>query len=814
LSNNESPINQTVTRDDLRLPAEQLRWCCDADALDFESTAEVKPLTAIVGQDDAMEALHFGLEFAGAGQNIFVRGLEGTGRMTLLQQLVEKTRPACPEAFDRCYVHNFAQPDRPRLITLARTRGRAFRSRIDWLIEFIGNDLMSALTSDTMRARRARLDEQAQSKMKRLGQPFEDELRENALALVPMQTGQSVQPVILPVIEDQAVPLEELQKRRSQGLVTEEQIEQVLEKINAFGKRFQQVSEKIQEIQEQHKSELRDLYEEAARVIVTRQVARIETDFPEDTVKIFLSELIDDLITHRLQTLEEDPSFRRLYQVNVVRTHADGESCPVVVDNAPTLQNLLGLIEREVGPHGSTHTDHMMIQAGSLLRADGGYLILQARDVLTEPGAWKVLLRTLRTGQLEIVPPELAFVWTGRTLKPEPIAINTKVVLVGDPGLYALLDAHDPEFPYLFKVLADFDTSIERAEEGVRYYAGVLSKLAHEEKLLPFSRGAVSMLVEHGARIAARRDRLTTQFGRLADIARESAFVAQKAGVGTVRAEDVRATVQRVKRRADLPARKFRKYVAEGTIRIQVSGQVVGQVNGLAVIHAGPLTYGFPTRITATIGPGTAGTINIERESQLSGAIHTKGFYILGGLLRQLLRTKHPLAFSASVAFEQSYGGIDGDSASGAEMCCLLSALTGVPLRQDLAITGAIDQMGHIQPIGAVTEKVEGFFDICSDLGLTGTQGVIVPRANAGDLMLRADVVEACREGKFHVYAVETIHDALELFTGRRAGEPGADGTYPDGTLLHEAVRQAGAYWRMARGTGAAPKKNNDENEE
>jgi ATP-dependent Lon protease len=304
---------------------------------------------------------------------------------------------------------------------------------------------------------------------------------------------------------------------------------------------------------------------------------------------------------------------------------------------------------------------------------------------------------------------------------------------------------------------------------------------------------------------------LTTRFGRLADVAREAAFVAGKAGVETVRAEDVQATVRRIKRRGDLPARKFRKYVAEGTIRIQVSGQVVGQINGLAVIHAGPLTYGFPTRITATIGPGTAGTINIERESQLSGAIHTKGFYILGGLLRQLLRTKHPLAFSASVAFEQSYGGIDGDSASGAEMCCLLSALTGIPLRQDLAITGAIDQMGHIQPIGAVTEKVEGFFDTCSDQGLTGTQGVIVPRANAGDLMLRTDVVEACRQGKFHVYAVETIHDVLELFTGRSAGEPGVDGAYPGGTLLHEAVKQAGAYWRMVRGTTSSKEKTDDD---
>ncbi|MBU0617362.1 MAG: AAA family ATPase, partial [Planctomycetes bacterium] len=340
--------------------------------------------------------------------------------------------------------------------------------------------------------------------------------------------------------------------------------------------------------------------------------------------------------------------------------------------------------------------------------------------------------------------------------------------------------------------------TIPRDKRGIEHYAGILARIVHEEKLLPFDRTGVMALVEHGARIAARKGKLTARFGRLADIAREASFIAAKQGHKYGGCDDVRQAVHRSKRRADLPARRFRELVADGTIRVQTQGATVGQVNGLAILQAGPLTYGFPARITATIGPGTAGVINIEREAALSGAIHTKGFYILGGLLRWLLRTEHPLAFNASIAFEQSYGGIDGDSASGAEICCLLSALTDLPLRQDLAMTGAIDQVGHILPVGGANEKIEGFFDACRDIGLTGTQGVIIPRANAGDLVLREDVVDACVAEQFRVYAVETAQQALELFTSMPAGQRDDSAKYPDGTLLGLAVQRAHEYWLKA----------------
>ncbi|MDH3283484.1 MAG: AAA family ATPase [Acidobacteriota bacterium] len=801
-----------LERSDLRLAEDVLRWRCDPKSLGFRSSAEVEPINAVVGQDDAVEALRFGLESKGAGQNVYIRGLTGTGRMTLVRQLVEEISPQCRPPSDRCYVHDFAQPDRPRLITLPHGDGRPFTRRVERLIEFIVQDLSPLLSSDRVRARRKQLDERAEADIKQIGQPLEREMQESELALAPIQIGQTIQPAVLPVIDGKPVPLERFQQLRADGQIPEERAEAVLRRIESFQKRILEVGQKIRDLQEKHRSAIHELYESEARASLAREINEIEKEFPHEAVRAFLKQVVEDLVSKRLRTITEDQEFVRQYRVNLVVSHEKNHSCPIVVENSPTLQNLLGHVDRQVVAGGLVHTDHTMIRAGSLARADGGFLIMEARDVLGEPGAWRALVRTLRTGKLEIVPTEMFSFWAGPSLKPESIDVDLKVVLIGDPGLYYLLDSHDHDFPHLFKVLSDFDVTIDRDERGVSIYAGWLAKLAKEEELPPFSRDGVAALVEHGARIAARRGRLTTRFGRLADIAREASHFAGKRNSKIVEVDDVRGAVAATKRRADLPARQFRRLVAERMIRIQLDGAEVGQVNGLAVIHAGLLTYGFPSRITATIGPGTAGTINIERESQLSGAIHTKGFYILGGLLRHLLKVEHPLAFSASIAFEQSYGGIDGDSASGAEVCCLLSALTDIPLRQDLAMTGAIDQLGHILPVGAVTEKAEGFFDICNDLGLTGSQGLIVPRANAEDMMLRQDVVDACGKGEFHVYAVDTIHEALELLTGRPAGEQGADGHYTADTVLGAAEVNAYKYWKLVSASGTRPP-NQTENE-
>ncbi len=792
------------TRDRLRIPTEQLRWRCDPDSLGFASTAEIEAGDVASAQADAVEALQFGLEINAPGQNVYVRGLAGTGRTDLVKRLLNQVQPPCAPASDRCYVHDFDHPDRPALITLPRGRGRVFRYRVDELIKFVREQLLPELDGEAIATRRAELDRSLKEELQAIGAPFEEELAGADLALVMLQTQGGAQPTILPRIDGQPAPPDRLQALVVEGKLTPDDLKQIGEKIDGFSERFRTVNDALRKAREKHRDQVRNLVETQARSLLSFSVRAIESEFSEDSVAHFLEGLVDDVLQNQIRALQQGQDTTRRYQVNLL-SDAE-ENCPVVIESQPSLTNLIGSIDRQLLPGGGAYSDHLMIKGGALLRADGGYLILEARDVLGEQGAWRHLMRTLSTGTLEISPRESLLFGASAALKPEPIAINVKVILIGDPGLYHALDRQDPDFPHLFKVLADFDTSLPREEEALRQYAGVLSRLAREEGTPHYEASAVAALAEHGARIAGRSDRLTTRFGRLGDLAREAAFLTRKAGRNLVGADDVREAIRRSRRRGDLPARRFRDRIADRTIRIDTTGRVVGQVNGLATTGAGPITYGFPARITATIGPGFAGTVDIESLANMSGSIHTKGFAILGGLLRHLLRgAGHPLAFSASIAFEQSYGGIDGDSASGAEICCLLSALTDIPLRQDRAMTGAIDQHGHVQPIGAATEKIEGFFDACSDLGLTGEQGVIIPRANVIDLMLHERVVEACAAGRFHVWAVDRIEEALEIFTGVDAGELDENLDYPAGSLLQRAVERAGDFWRLSK-SGPKPK--------
>jgi len=782
----------------LALESSVLRWRCDPAQFDFETTADVTPAEGVVGQDVAVEALRFGLETSAPGQNVFVRGLTGTGRATLVRRLLQTIRPDCPLPADRAYVYNFGQPDRPRLLTLPRGQGEGFRRQIETFIDFVREELAAGISSDVVKSRSGDIERQAAADMKETARPFEDELRQAGLTMMMVQVGPVSRQMIVPVIEDKPAPPERIEALRREGKISDEEVDALGEKIQGFTERMQAIGEKMQEIQAGRVEALNSLVHEEAKTLVEAALARTRKAFDGEDVQAFLDEMVDDLLTRRLTELG-DGGFAERYRVNVVLQHTSDEPCPVVVEHAPAVQALLGMIDRSLDPEDDVYAPQMMIRGGSLLRSDGGYLVVEGRDVLTEPGAWKALVRTLRSGRIELAPPDMPVPWQVPALKPEPIPVNLKVVMLGDAGLYYVLDAQDSDFRDHFKVLADFESTVARDEEGMGFYASVLAYIAKTESSLPLDRTAVAALCEHGARIAAQAGRMTARFGRLADIAREAAYLADREAERVVVAGHVTEAVRRTKRRADLPARRFRQMIANGTIRVNTRGMRVGEVNGLAVMSAGPLTYGFPNRITATIGAGSAGTINIERESELSGAIHTKGFYIVGGLLRYLLRADHPLAFSASVAFEQSYGGIDGDSASGAEMCCLLSALTDVPLRQDLAMTGAIDQVGHILPIGGVNEKIEGFYDACADCcELTGTQGVVIPLTNRGDLMLRQDVVDACAEGRFAVYTVDTIQDALAILTGREVGERGEDGTYPEGSLLRLAVDRARAYWDMA----------------
>ncbi|MCH9673460.1 MAG: AAA family ATPase [Gammaproteobacteria bacterium] len=772
-----------------------LRWACPQEALEFTSTAEVDPIAGIVGQPLALEALRFGLETRAPGQNVYVRGLTGTGRMSMLERLLSDMEPPCNERFDRCYVHNFSEPDSPRLITLRAGQARLLRRQLRDLSQFLAKELPEALDAAPIAAERGTLQERTSKQVSEVVAPFEAELAEANLALVQLRSGQAPQMAIFPVANGQALSPEQFEELCNSGQITPEQRAQILENIQRYAQRLPELSRAIARVARGTTEELNSLHEASIKDLLQPALDNIRTEYDSDALTLFLDELLEDVI-EQIQGQGQIPDAEIRYGINILLEQEDGSECPTVIERTPSVRNLLGTVEAQMAPNGAMSSDYRSVRGGALLRADGGYLILDAADVLTEPGSWRMLMRTLRSGRLDIVPADLAHPFAPISLKPESVAINVKVILVGDAGVYYQLEQLDRDFSELFKVLADFDSEVERSVASVLEYAGVLARMVRDEGILHFDQSAVATLAEHGARIAASSGKLTARFGRVADIAREAEFIARRSGNEMVSGADVTETVRRTKSRASLPSLRFQSFIKSGSIRIQTTDEVVGQINGLAVMSAGPVSYGFPARITATVGPGRAGIIDIESRADMSGSIHTKGFHILGGLLRYLIGTDHPMTFTASLAFEQSYGGIDGDSASGAETCCLLSALTQIPIRQSVGMTGAIDQHGHIQSIGGVNEKVEGFYDICNHFGLTGDQGVIIPASNAGDLMLRPDVVAAAQAGKFRIFAVDTIHQALEILMRRPAGTRGNDGEYEAGTILHAAVERVGQYWR------------------
>ncbi len=785
-----------------KLDPEKLAWQCDESWLDFETTDQVKTAGDIVGQELAREALEFGLLCKAPGQNIFVRGTRGTGRLTTVRRMLNDLAPKTSDKRDICYVHNFRQPDRPRLIILKPGQGPEFRKQVRELAGFILESLKRMMDSEPYLSQRQSLNVAAQEKIAAITAPLEKELAENQMALITVQQGPVSAPVIVPLVGDQPVPPDKFREMIKAGQADPEQLEQFRERYPASQKRLAEVGRQVSEAWQAAARELEQFNRNAAREILSVPCHPLLTAHGDSPgVRIFLEELIDDAID-RLpgQNDEEGENGPQenpldLYDVNVVLTHDDKFNRPVVEELVPTAMNLLGTVEQRPGPGGMAISDYRGIRAGAILKADQGYLILNIDDLLEEPHAYQSLMRTLRTGRLEIVPQESSWMRPYVVVLPEPLDIDVRVILIGNASTWYRLDRLDPDFRDLFKVLADFDDELPRDRDSVLQYAVVLAKLAREEKLPHFHRSAVAALAEHGARIVSRGDKLTARFGRIADLAREAAFVAcHRDKLDVVSGDHVREAVYRTKKRASLPTGRFQELIDNGTIIVETEGTRVGQINGLAVMQAGPLTYGFPSRITCAMGPGRAGLVNIEGTARMSGAIHTKGFHILGGLLMNLLRLPHPLAFSASLAFEQSYGGIDGDSASAAEMICLLSSLTDVPLRQDVAITGAVDQHGNIQAIGGVNEKIEGFFDVCEFRGLTGTQGVVIPFANSPDLMLRHNVREACRANEFSIYAVENIGHAIELMTGMPSGfgqTPAADGT-----VLRIAINRATEFWK------------------
>jgi lon-related putative ATP-dependent protease len=614
--------------------------------------------------------------------------------------------------------------------------------------------------------------------------------------MIQVQMGPFVQSRLVPVVDGNPVDFEQLEPLVAEGKIEAEQLEQLKERQGELQLELEGLSKEMHKLERRLRRQLLALDRELAEPLVEDAVADVLGETESEELRAWLDQVTDDILEHlaAFRRAEDgdgeapDPApsevLRRRYCVNVIVDNSLVKGAPVIWETNPSYRNLFGTVEKSRGESGDWETDHTRIKGGSLLRANGGFLVLDAMDVLAEAGVWAALKRTLRHRQVEIQAFDPSFMFTGVSLKPESVPIDVKVVMIGTRQIYHLLYRLDEDFKKIFKVKSEFATHTELSDEEMTNYASLVHKRARADGLPPFKREAVALIVEHGARLAGDRTKLTTRFTEIADLVREAGYWAMQAEAKQVEAEHLARALERRVYRVDLTEELMRERIADGTVLVDVAEAKVGQVNGLALLHTGDHEFALPSRITATTAMGRAGIIDIDRESEMSGAIHTKGVLILSGFLRERFAQQKPLTLTASLCFEQSYGGIDGDSASSAELYALLSSLASAPIRQGIAVTGSVNQRGEVQPIGGVNRKIEGFFDLCRAKGLSGEQGVMIPARNRSQLMLRQDVVDAVAEGRFRIWAVQTIEQGLEVLTGLPAGERGADGCYDAGTLF------------------------------
>lgn len=763
------------------LSAEQLRWTCDPAQLPFETTSELKELDGVLGQPRAVAAMELGVAIGGPGYNLFALGPPGIGKRFVVERYLAGQALRQPPPEDWCYVHGFADSQRPKALRLPAGRGTELRRDLDKLVEELRAALAAAFEREDYQSRRQVLEQEVE---KRHGKELEDlhqRAQEHGLAVVRTPLGLIVAPVesgeVLSTAEVEALPEGE---REELGRHLAE-LRDEMERISRQLPRWQRESrEKVLELE-------REVSRSAAGTLVDELRRKYEA-LP--AVTAYLDAVEEDVLRHAElfrggEAAEEEgpgsePGLRR-YKVNVLVDRGDLRTAPVVYEDHPTHANLLGRVEH-VSQMGTLVTDFTLIRAGALHRANGGFLVLDALEVLQQPFAWEGLERALRSGTIKI--EAMAQAWSllsTVSLEPEPIPLSVKVVLVGERLLYYLLSAVDPDFRELFKVQVDFEESLDRTPESQLLYSRLVAGLVRRERLKPFDRTAVARVLEHAARMAADSRKLSLRGGDLLDLLREADHWCREGN--TVAARDVQQAIDAQIFRADRIRERLQEEVRRGILRIELEGSVVGQVNGLSVLQLGSFAFGHPGRITARARLGDGKVVDIEREVELSGPIHSKGVLILAGFLGERYAAEHPLSLSASLVFEQSYGGVEGDSASLAELCALLSAISGLPLRQSLAVTGSVDQRGQVQAVGGINEKIEGFFDACAARGLTGRQGVLIPMSNVQHLMLRHGVAEAARQGRFHVLPVSTVDEAMEVLTGMPAGRLDESGLYPTGTV-------------------------------
>lgn len=781
------------------LAAEKLRQVCDPASLPFETTADLEPSTSIIGQPRGTRAIEFGIGIKSQGYNIFVMGSPGTGRTTAIKRfLEERTRQeAVPN--DWLYVYNFALPHQPRAIALPAGQGAVLRGRMKELVANLKRDLPQAFDTDSYRLTVSAIEEQLERQRRDLVYALRNQAQEAGFLLLESPSGLAVTPKAKDTENETAAANGEAPKERP---LSEAEIDaldsdaraQLQERQRELQEELQRAVGQIRRLEAETRERLREIEREVAEFAIQHHFAELFTLYEsEPEVKSYLEAVHQDVLANLddfvpLEETQETADLRR-YEVNLLVDNSQTKSAPIIIQLNPTYENLFGQLEYEMsGNLLSAHFTH--IKPGDLHLANGGYLVMHAIDLARQRDTWDALKRAMKAREIHIQParphdgPVLA-----RSLRPEPIPLTVKIILLGSQDLYYTLYEQDEDFSLFFKVRADFSDTMQRDAEHEQAYAQFIASRCREEQLLPFDRTAVAKVIEYGSRLAEHQKKLSAHFGAIADLTREANYWAGQNGHKVVTADDVRQALAERRNRANQLAEEFQEEVLEGTLFIATEGHVVGQVNGLSIQEIGDYSFGRPGRITARTFVGDGGVIHIERETAMSGPIHEKGVLTLNAYLGGTYAEHQPLSLSASITFEQNYSGIEGDSAASTELYALLSSLSGKPINQGISVTGSVNQRGEIQPIGSVNEKIEGFFEVCRARGLTGEQGVIIPASNVINLMLNEDVVEAACAGKFHIWPVTTIDEGIELLMGIPAGTRNSKGNFRAGTL-HHAVQK------------------------
>ena len=775
------------------LQSQQLYQSCEAAQFDFQTTDDLSDLTEIIGQMRAMEAVHFGIGIRQDGYNLFVLGPSGLGKRSMVQQFLEARAATEKKPDDWCYINNFAQPHKPHALRLPCGRGAELRTQMEQRVEYLRTAIPALFESEEYHSKLEAIQDEFKKQQEKVIKELGADAEKEEVVLLRTQEGFAFAPTknkeVIPPHEFEQIPEEE--RTRVEGVIA------------GLQKRLENILKRVPQWQKERSEKIRQLNRETSLIVVEHVLDELRASFADlpavlKYIDIVQQEMVDNVDDFRKQkesislsgmTVVSQETFHR-YQVNSLVSNGKKAGAPIISEDNPNYSNLVGRVEH-FAQLGALVTDFTLIKPGALHKANGGYLLLDIRKVLMQPFAWEGLKRAMQSHEIHIESLGQIFSLVSTvSLEPEPIPLDAKIVLFGDRMFYYLLYAYDPEFGELFKVAADFEEHIERNSDTHMLYARLISTLTRKEKLLPFDRGAVSRVIEHSARLIGDSERLSTQMRDVADLLRESDYWAREGGRSVVIAGDVQKSIDTQIRRQGRLRDRLYESILRDILVISTQGEVVGQVNGLSVIELGNFAFAQPTRITATTRLGDGKLINIEREVKLSGAIHSKGVLILSSFLAARYAKNQPLAFSASLVFEQSYGFIEGDSASMAELCALLSNLANAPIKQGLAITGSVNQFGQAQAIGGVNEKIEGFFDICAARGLSGEQGVLIPESNVKHLMLRHDVVAAAEAGKFRIYAVENVDQALSILTGMPAGEADANGVYAEGSINRRVAQR------------------------